>query len=188
MPSQQPTLGSSRSDPSQMPIKEMAIDILLIEDHPGDARLTQEAFADCARPIRLHHAWDGEEALEFLRREGRHRSDPRPSLILLDLKLPGLSGHETLALIKGDPKLRAIPVIVLTTSDREADILATYRLGANCHLQKPAEWDAFQSLISTMDRFWFTRAKLPQQIDPDTWGRSLVDRRRSSALWMWKDM
>jgi chemotaxis family two-component system response regulator Rcp1 len=97
----------------------MAIDILLIEDHPGDARLTQEAFADCARPIRLHHAWDGEEALEFLRREGRHRSDPR--LILLDLKLPGLSGHETLALIKGDPNLRAIPVIVLTTSDREAD-------------------------------------------------------------------
>jgi two-component system, chemotaxis family, response regulator Rcp1 len=144
-----------------MSIGAKSIDILLIEDHPGDFRLTQEAFAGCARPIRLHHAWDGEEAMKFLRCEGKHRNAPRPLLILLDLKMPCLGGHETLALIKGDPTLRAIPVIILTTSNREADILESYRLGANCYLQKPAEWDTFNSLISTMDAFWFSRANLP---------------------------
>jgi two-component system, chemotaxis family, response regulator Rcp1 len=114
------------------------------------------------KPIRLHHAWDGDEALKFLRREGIHRNAPRPSLVLLDLKMPGLGGHETLALIKGDPKLRAIPVVVLTTSDSDADVSASYKLGANCYLQKPAAWDAFSSLIRTMDGFWFARARLPQ--------------------------
>jgi chemotaxis family two-component system response regulator Rcp1 len=145
-----------------MTINDPGIDVLLIEDHPGDARLTQEAFGQCARPIRLHHAWNGEEALQFLRREGSHRNASRPSLVLLDLKILGLGGHEKLALMKGDPKLRAIPVVVLTTSDSDADVSASYKLGANCYLQKPVDWDAFNSLIITMDGFWFARARLPQ--------------------------
>jgi two-component system, chemotaxis family, response regulator Rcp1 len=150
-----------------MTINDPGIDVLLIEDHPGDARLTEEAFGQCARPIRLHHAWDGEEALQFLRREHRHRDSPRPSLVLLDLKMRGLGGHETLAQIKGDPNLKAIPVIVLTTSDRDADVSASYKLGANCYLQKPVDWDTFNSLIRTMDGFWFARARLPRVILSD---------------------
>jgi two-component system, chemotaxis family, response regulator Rcp1 len=150
-----------------MTINDPGIDVLLIEDHPGDARLTQEAFGQCARPIRLHHAWDGDEALKFLRREGIHRNAPRPSLVLLDLKMPGLGGLETLGLVKGDPNLRAIPVVVLTTSDSDADISASYKLGANCYLQKPVDWDDFNSLIRTMDGFWFARARLPRVILSD---------------------
>jgi chemotaxis family two-component system response regulator Rcp1 len=92
-----------------MTINDPRIDVLLIEDHPGDARLTQEAFRHSARPVRLHHAWDGEEALKFLRREDSHRNAPRPSLVLLDLKMRGMGGHETLSSIKGDPNLRAYP-------------------------------------------------------------------------------
>jgi two-component system, chemotaxis family, response regulator Rcp1 len=147
-----------------MTINDPGIDVLLIEDHPGDARLTQEAFGQCARPIRLHHAWDGEEALHFLRREDTHWNAPRPSLVLLDLKMPGLGGHETLAQMKRDPNLRAIPVVVLTTSDSDADVSASYKLGANCYLQKPVDWDAFNSLIHIMDGFWFARARLPRVV------------------------
>jgi chemotaxis family two-component system response regulator Rcp1 len=137
------------------------IDILLVEDHPGDARLTQEAFRSCTREIRLHHSWDGIEALSFLRQEGIHLDAPRPSVILLDLNMHKMGGLETLALIKGDESLAAIPVIVLTTSDNEADVYACYRLGANCYLRKPAEWDGFQALMEKTETFWFTLAKLP---------------------------
>jgi chemotaxis family two-component system response regulator Rcp1 len=138
------------------------IDILLVEDHPGDARLTQEAFHNCPRQILLHHAWNGFEALSFMRREGINVGAPRPSLILLDLNLPKMGGLETLTLIKGDQSFSAIPIIVLTTSDNEADVLSCYRLGASCYLNKPAHWDAFESLIGALEAFWFTRAKLPR--------------------------
>jgi chemotaxis family two-component system response regulator Rcp1 len=144
-----------------IPGNNASIDILLVEDHPGDARLTQEAFRSCARPIRLHHAWDGGEALAFLHQEGIHAAAPRPSIILLDLNLPQMGRLEALARIKGDPSLRAIPIIVLTTSVNEADVLGSYKLGAACYLQKPAQWDAFDALVHTIDMFWFTKAKLP---------------------------
>ena len=137
------------------------IGILLVEDHPGDARLTQEAFRNCNRQIRLHHAWNGIEALSFLRRDGINVGAPQPSLILLDLNMLKMGGLQTLTLIKGDPTLSSIPVIVLTTSDKEADVLSCYKLGANCYLRKPAQWDAFASLIEALEAFWFTRARLP---------------------------
>jgi two-component system, chemotaxis family, response regulator Rcp1 len=133
------------------------IEILLVEDHPGDARLTIEAFHHCDAALRLHHAWNGLEAMAFLRRLGA----PRPALVLLDLKMPEMGGRETLAQIKSDANLRDIPTIVLTNSDDEADVLACYKLGANCYLRKPPQWDAFDALMRSIDAFWLTRAKLP---------------------------
>jgi two-component system, chemotaxis family, response regulator Rcp1 len=109
-----------------------AIDILLIEDHPGDARLTQEAFRDTSKPVHVHHVWDGAEAIAFLTH--LQGDDPRPSVILLDLSMPRMSGGETLALLKSDASLGVIPVIVLTTSEAEADVSLCYNLGANCYL------------------------------------------------------
>jgi CheY-like chemotaxis protein len=140
-----------------------AVDVLLIEDQPGDARLTREAFRGASKLIRLHHAWDGVEAMAFLRHEGIKIDAPRPSVILLDLSMPRINGVETLALIKCDPVLRAIPVIVLTISDSEADVLTCYRLGANCYFRKPPQWDDFQALLRTINTFWFSKAQLPQQ-------------------------
>jgi chemotaxis family two-component system response regulator Rcp1 len=146
-------------DPVQ--VNTSPIHILLVEDQPGDARLTQEAFHNCERQILLDHAWNGIEALSFLRRDGINLGAARPSLILLDLNMPKMGGLETLKSIKGDQFLSSIPVIVLTTSDNEADVLSCYRLGASCYLRKPAQWDDFQSLIKALEIFWFTRAKLP---------------------------
>lgn len=143
------------------PLK-VTVDVLLIEDHPGDACLTQEAFRHMARPIRLHHAWNGVEAMAFLRHEGIHADAPRPAIILLDQNMPQMGGLETLTLIKRDPNLRGIPVLILTTSDAEADVLACYRLGASCYLRKPAHWDAFEDLLRGIDAFWFAKAGLPQ--------------------------
>jgi two-component system, chemotaxis family, response regulator Rcp1 len=142
------------------------IDVLLIEDHPGDVRLAQEAFRTLGKPIHLHHAWDGVEALSFLRHEGNQIDAPRPSLILLDLSMPGMCGRETLAMIKRDTDLRAIPVIVLTTSEAEIDVSTCYALGANCYLRKPAQWDEFEGLLRTIDSFWFRKALLPTKVAP----------------------
>jgi chemotaxis family two-component system response regulator Rcp1 len=144
-----------------------AVDILLIEDHPGDARLTQEAFRSTGRRVRLYHAWDGVEAMSFLRQDGIHIDAPRPSVILLDLSMPRMCGRETLSLIKRDADLRAIPVLVLTTSEDEADVLACYRMGANCFLRKPTKWDEFEGLIRAINNFWFSKAQLPQPITAD---------------------
>jgi chemotaxis family two-component system response regulator Rcp1 len=142
---------------------EMPIEVLLVEDSPGDVRLTQEAFRDSGKPVRLHLASDGIEAMAFLKREGAHESAPRPDLILLDLNLPKMDGRQVLALIKKDQSLRTIPTIILTTSDDEADVLISYQLQANCYLRKPAHWDAFDNLVRSINAFWLTRAKLPQQ-------------------------
>ena len=139
------------------------LEVLLVEDSPGDVRLTQEAFSDANRSIKLHVAADGVEAMAFLRREGRHRDAPRPDLILLDLNLPKMDGREVLALIKEDDHLKTIPTVILTTSDAEVDIVKSYQLQANCYLTKPVQLDAFESLVKSINDFWLTKVKLPQQ-------------------------
>jgi two-component system, chemotaxis family, response regulator Rcp1 len=130
------------------------IEVLLIEDRPGDVRLTMEAFHHQGKPIQLHHAWDGVEALHFLKREGNFENAPRPDLIILDLHLPGMRGDEVLASVKGDPRLKTIPIIIFTTSDSTAEISACYALGANCYLQKPVNWDEYEHLVTCIATFW----------------------------------
>jgi two-component system, chemotaxis family, response regulator Rcp1 len=137
--------------------------ILLVEDSPGDVRLTQEAFRDADGALRLHVAVDGVEAVSFLRREGVHGEAPRPDLILLDLNLPRMDGRQVLSVIKQDEDLKTIPTVVLTTSEREADIEAVYQLRANCYLTKPVEFDAFEGLVKSISDFWLTMVRLPPQ-------------------------
>jgi chemotaxis family two-component system response regulator Rcp1 len=141
----------------------MPIQVLLVEDSPGDVRLTQEAFRDANPSIQLHVANDGVEAMAFLRREGAHMNAPRPDLILLDLNLPKMDGREVLAHIKEDDGLKTIPTVILTTSESEADIAKSYQLQANCYLTKPVQLDAFESLVKSINDFWLTKVKLPQQ-------------------------
>ena len=141
----------------------MPIQVLLVEDSPGDVRLMREAFRDANTTIRLHVASDGVEAMAFLGREGAHAHAPRPDFILLDLNLPKMDGREVLALIKEDSSLKTIPTVILTTSEAEVDIVRSYQLRANCYLSKPVQLDAFESLVKSIDDFWLTKAKLPQQ-------------------------
>ena len=143
----------------------MPIEVLLVEDSSGDVRLTREAFRDANRSIRLHVASDGVEAMAFLRHEADHVHAPRPDLILLDLNLPKMDGREVLAHIKGDDALKTIPTIILTTSDAEVDILKSYQLQANCYLSKPVQFDAFASLVKSINDFWLTKVKLPLRTD-----------------------
>jgi CheY-like chemotaxis protein len=139
------------------------LQVLLIEDSPGDVRLTQEVFREANRRIVLHVVSDGVEAMAFLRREGPHRNAPRPDLILLDLNLPRMDGREVLAQIKRDSGLMTIPTVILTTSDAEADIVKSYELHANCYLSKPVQLAAFELLVKSINDFWLTTAKLPHQ-------------------------
>jgi CheY-like chemotaxis protein len=141
----------------------MPLQVLLVEDSPGDIRLTQEAFRDANASIQLHVAFDGVEAMAFLRREGTHVRAPRPDLILLDLNLPRMDGREVLAQIKSDDCLKTIPTVILTTSQEEGDITKSYQLHANCYLNKPVQLDAFESLVRIINDFWLTMVKLPQQ-------------------------
>ena len=141
----------------------MPIEVLLVEDSPGDVRLTQEAFRDANRSIHLHVVSDGVEAMAFLRREGTYIDKPRPDIVLLDLNLPRMDGREVLAHIKEDDSLKTIPTVILTTSDSEADIVKCYQLQANCYLSKPVQLDAFESLVKIINDFWLTKVKLPQQ-------------------------
>jgi two-component system, chemotaxis family, response regulator Rcp1 len=141
----------------------MAIEVLLVEDSPGDVRLTQEAFREANKAIHLHVASDGVEAMAFLKREGVHAHAPRPELILLDLNLPKMDGREVLAHIKEDLNLKTIPTVILTTSEAEADIVKSYQLQANCYLSKPVQLDAFEALVKSINDFWLTKVKLPQQ-------------------------
>lgn len=143
----------------------MPINVLLVEDSPGDVRLTQEAFRAADSSIRLQVASDGVEAMAFLRHEGVHDHAPRPDLILLDLNLPKMDGREVLAHIKEDDRLKAIPIVILTTSDAEADIVKSYQLHANCYLSKPVQLDAFENLVESINDFWLTKVKLPQQAE-----------------------
>jgi two-component system, chemotaxis family, response regulator Rcp1 len=138
-------------------------EVLLVEDNPGDVRLTREAFSETSGTIRLHVVSNGVEALAFLRQEGPHAAAPRPDLILLDLNLPKMDGREVLVQIKRDERLKTIPAIILTTSEAETDIVKSYQLGANCYLSKPVQLEAFESLVKSINDFWLTRAKLPQQ-------------------------
>jgi chemotaxis family two-component system response regulator Rcp1 len=142
----------------------MPIEVLLVEDSPGDVRLTQEAFRDANSEIRLHVASDGVEAMAFLRQHGDRANSPRPDLILLDLNLPKMDGREVLAHIKDDQSLKLIPTVVLTTSDAEADIVKSYQLQANCYLTKPVQLDEFELLVKSINDFWMTKVKLPQQV------------------------
>jgi chemotaxis family two-component system response regulator Rcp1 len=137
--------------------------LLLVEDSPGDVRLTQEAFRHANESVQLHVAFDGVEALSFLRHEGVHANAPRPDLILLDLNLPKMDGREVLGHIKGDDNLKMIPTVVLTTSEAEADIVKSYELQANCYLRKPGQWDAFENLVRSINDFWLINVKLPPQ-------------------------
>jgi chemotaxis family two-component system response regulator Rcp1 len=135
--------------------------ILLVEDNLGDVRLTQEAFKEGKVSNLLLLASDGIEAMSLLHREGPYADAPRPDLILLDLNIPKMDGREVLTAIKSDPNLKRIPVVVLTTSKAEEDIVRTYELNANCYITKPVDFDKFLTVVRSIDEFWLTIAKLP---------------------------
>lgn len=137
------------------------IEILLVEDNPGDARLTKEALKEGKVNNNLHIVRDGVEAMEFLRRANGYAKAPRPDLVLLDLNLPRKDGREVLAEMKEDPKLQLIPVIVLTTSEAEQDVVRTYELRANCYIPKPVDFDKFIQIVRTIEDFWLTIVRLP---------------------------
>lgn len=139
------------------------VEILLVDDSTGDVRLAQEALKDAKVVNKIHVASDGVEALAFLRREGQYTDAPRPDLILLDLNMPRMDGREVLVEIKKDPSLRRIPVVVLTTSDAEQDVLKTYDLHANCYVTKPIDFEQFIAVLRSIEDFWLTIVKLPQR-------------------------
>lgn len=137
------------------------VEILLVEDNPGDARLAQEALKEDKIKNALHSVADGVEAMAFLRQEGKYTGAPRPDLILLDLNLPKKDGREVLAEIKSDENLKRIPVVVLTVSQAETDILKSYNLNANCFITKPVSLEEFIKVVQAIEHFWFTVVTLP---------------------------
>ena len=143
------------------PTESKPVEILLVEDNPGDVELTREALHDTKVHMRLSVVPDGVEALAFLRREREYAGAPRPDLILLDLNLPKKDGRGVLAEIKEDPSLRQIPVVVLTSSQAEQDIVRAYELHANCYVTKPVDLDQFVKIVRSIEQFWFTIVKLP---------------------------
>ncbi len=147
---------ASRADSLAPPVE-----ILLVEDNPGDVRLTREALREGKVYNNLHWAKDGVEALEFLRQEGAHAKAPRPDIILLDLNLPKKDGREVLLSIKNDDRFKQIPVVVLTTSEAEEDVLRSYELHANCYITKPVDLEKFITVVQSIDRFWLTIVTLP---------------------------
>jgi len=145
----------------------VSTEILLVEDNPGDARLLRETFLGVNSSVHLHVVCDGVEGLAFLRYQGEYINVPRPDLILLDLNLPKMDGREFLTHVKKDPRLSTIPIIVLTTSQAEVDIVKSYELQANCYLTKPWELSEFGSLVKSLNDFWIQRASLPKRFsDP----------------------
>jgi two-component system, chemotaxis family, response regulator Rcp1 len=138
------------------------VEILLVEDNPGDVRLTVEALKEGRVHVNLNVVRDGVEALLYLRREEMHADAKRPDLVLLDLNLPRKDGREVLSEVKADPVLRRIPIVVLTTSAAEQDILRTYELHANCYINKPVDLDQFIRVVQSIEDFWFTVVKLPR--------------------------
>ena len=142
-------------------INHKQIEILLVEDSPADVLITREALSEAKVINTIHVAEDGVEALEFLYNRGKFASAPRPDLIMLDLNLPRKNGREVLEWIKGDPNLKSIPVIVLTTSSAEEDILRSYNLHANCYVVKPVEFNEFVRAVQSIRQFWFSVVSLP---------------------------
>jgi CheY-like chemotaxis protein len=137
------------------------IEVLLVEDDPGDVLMTQEAFKDYKIANNLSVVTNGEDAIAFLRKQGRFADAPSPHLVLLDLNLPRRNGREVLRDVKGDPELRRIPVVVLTTSDAEADVLASYDLHANAYVRKPVDFEQFVAAVRAIDDFFITVVRLP---------------------------
>jgi CheY-like chemotaxis protein len=135
--------------------------VLLIEDNPGDVRLTREALRSSRRPANLTVVGDGVEAMAFLHRQGRYEHAPRPDLILLDLNLPRKAGGEVLAEIKSDDQLQSIPVVILTTSRTTRDIIQSYRMHVNCYIAKPVDLDQFMSVVRAIESFWLALVELP---------------------------
>lgn len=139
------------------------IEILLVDDSPGDVILTRTAFAEANIANRLSAVGDGEQALKFLRRQPPFEDAPRPDLVLLDLNMPRMNGHEVLAEVKADPKLKVIPIIVLTTSEAEKDICVSYELHANCFIQKPVDYNEFLKVVKAVEEFWRCGVRLPSE-------------------------
>ena len=148
---------------NQNKINVSMIEILLVDDNPGDVRLTREALKEAKVSNTLHTACDGVEAMEFLRRQGKYRYVPRPDLILLDLNMPRKNGLEVLSEIKGDDDLKKIPVVILTVSKNEEDIVKSYDMHANCFITKPVDLDQFLNVIKSIQDFWLTIVKLPSK-------------------------
>jgi chemotaxis family two-component system response regulator Rcp1 len=144
-----------------MRVTSRSVEILLVEDNPGDVRLTLEALRDSKMSNNMNVVEDGVEAMAFLRQEGEYANAPRPDVILLDLNLPKKDGREVLAEVKADENLRRIPVVVLTTSQAEEDILRSYNLQANCYVTKPLDLDQFIKVVRSIEEFWLTIVKLP---------------------------
>lgn len=140
-------------------------DFLLVEDNPGDVRLTQEALKSHKVKNNLHVVTDGEEAMAFLRRQGKYENAPRPDIILLDLNLPKKDGREVLAEIKSDPDLKTIPVVIITSSEAEQDVIRSYNLNANCYVTKPVNLDQFIKVVQSINDFWLTIVKLPSSVE-----------------------
>lgn len=138
-----------------------AIEILMVEDNPGDVRLTREALKDAKVLVALNVATDGDEALKYLRRHAPHEAATRPDLILLDLNLPKRDGREVLAAIKSDDSLKRIPVVILTTSRAEEDVMRAYQLNVNCYVTKPVDFEQFTRIVQAIEDFWLTIVTLP---------------------------
>ncbi|CCE22206.1 response regulator [Methylotuvimicrobium alcaliphilum] len=141
-----------------------AAEFLLVEDNPGDVRLTKEALTESKVKNNLNVVGDGEEAMAFLKRQGKYAEAPRPDVILLDLNLPKKNGREVLEEIKADPSLKRIPVVIITSSEAEQDVLKTYDLHVNCYVNKPVDLEQFIKVVQSIETFWLTIVKLPSEI------------------------
>jgi two-component system, chemotaxis family, response regulator Rcp1 len=139
------------------------VQILIVEDNPADARLVREVMRDSKILNEIHWVGDGVEALQFLHREGKHAGAPRPNLIFLDLNMPRMDGREVLRRVKGDSDFRRIPVVVMTSSQAEEDIARAYDQHANCYVRKPIDFQQFQSVVKTIENFWFVTVELPSK-------------------------
>ena len=145
-------------------MSDHSFDILLVEDNPADADLTREGLQDGRLIHTLHHVTEGAQAMQFLRREGEHASKPIPDLVLLDLNLPRMDGREVLATMKQDPQLKRIPVVILTSSEAESDIVKSYELHANCYMCKPVDLTRFLETVRKIEEFWLTVVRLPPRV------------------------